>query len=106
VTELAESSVNLELRFWLKEPREELRMRLLYIERVKRALDEAGVELPFPQLTLHLDEADRSALARRGPSDGRDGENHGRAASGRDDAAGAGRDVAVEPPADPATAPR
>jgi small conductance mechanosensitive channel len=54
VTELAASSVNLELRFWLKDPRLEIPMELLYREKVKAALDAAGIEIPFPQLTLHL----------------------------------------------------
>ncbi|HEY7531000.1 MAG TPA: mechanosensitive ion channel family protein [Gemmatimonadota bacterium] len=57
VTELASSSVNLELRIWLRDPRSELAARLRYVERVKSVLDEAGIEIPFPQLTLHVPEA-------------------------------------------------
>jgi small conductance mechanosensitive channel len=54
VTELADSSVNLELRLWLEDPLEEPAIRARYTERVKAALDEAGLEIPFPQLQLHL----------------------------------------------------
>jgi small conductance mechanosensitive channel len=55
VTELAPSSVNLELRFWLKDPRNEIAMRLRYTEKAKEALEAAGIEMPYPQLTLHMD---------------------------------------------------
>jgi small conductance mechanosensitive channel len=56
VTELAPSSVNLELRFWLQDPKTEIAMRLRYTESAKQALDAAGIEIPFPQLTLHTPE--------------------------------------------------
>lgn len=54
VTSLAESSVNMELRIWIKEPIQEISTRLRYTEKIKGALDAAGIEIPFPQLTLHL----------------------------------------------------
>ncbi len=54
VTQLADSSVNLELRLWLKDPLQEPATRLRYTEKVKTALDAAGLEIPFPQLKLHL----------------------------------------------------
>jgi small conductance mechanosensitive channel len=50
---LGESSVDLELRVWLRDPRQERRAFVEVIERAKLALDAAGIEIPFPQRTLH-----------------------------------------------------
>jgi small conductance mechanosensitive channel len=50
---LGESSVDLELRVWLRDPRQERRAFVDVIERAKLALDAAGIEIPFPQRTLH-----------------------------------------------------
>ena len=52
VTELAESSVNLALRFWLVNPHTEVPIEYEYIERIKKALDRAGIEIPFPHRSL------------------------------------------------------
>jgi small conductance mechanosensitive channel len=54
VTELAESSVNLELRAWVGDPFREAEVRWRLLESVKLALDAAGIEIPFPQRTVHL----------------------------------------------------
>ena len=54
VTALADSSVNLELRVWLRDPYTEREATFEMIELAKIALDEAGIEIPFPQRTLHL----------------------------------------------------
>lgn len=54
VTALADSSVNLELRVWLRDPYTERRATVEMVELVKVALDEAGIEIPFPQRTLHV----------------------------------------------------
>jgi small conductance mechanosensitive channel len=54
VVALADSSVNLELRVWLRDPYKERQATVEMIERAKIALDEAGIEIPFPQRTLHL----------------------------------------------------
>jgi small conductance mechanosensitive channel len=54
VTELADSSVNLELRVWLRDPRSERPAFFDLVERAKRSLDEAGIEIPFPQRVLHM----------------------------------------------------
>lgn len=58
VTELADSSVNLELRVWLKDPKTERPTLFDLLEQSKLALDEAGIEIPFPQRVLHLETAD------------------------------------------------
>ena len=55
VTELAESSVNLALRFWLKNPHHEVPLEFEYLERVKQALDEAEIRIPFPHLSLMVE---------------------------------------------------
>jgi small conductance mechanosensitive channel len=54
VTALADSGVSLELRAWAKTPVPESATLFHLLELVKRTLDEAGVEIPFPQRTLHL----------------------------------------------------
>ena len=55
VTEMAESSVNLALRFWLSNPHIEVPVELEYIERIKKALDGAGIEIPFPHRSLFIE---------------------------------------------------
>lgn len=54
VTGLGESSVDLELRVWLRDPYTEREALFDLIEIAKIALDEAGIEIPFPQRTLHF----------------------------------------------------
>lgn len=54
VRELAESSVNIELHLWAAEPGRRQAIRGEYLERAKRALEEAGVTIPFPQREVHL----------------------------------------------------
>lgn len=53
VKELAASGVDLEVRVWLKDPHQERRATFELTELAKIALDEAGIEIPFPQVTLH-----------------------------------------------------
>ncbi len=57
VSELADSSVNLILRIWTDQPLSERPIFFDYTERVKKALDRAGIESPFPHLQLFIDEA-------------------------------------------------
>jgi len=54
VTSLADSGVLLELRMWLRDPHEEREALFEMTEIAKLALDEAGIEIPFPQRTLHF----------------------------------------------------
>lgn len=53
VKELADSSVNFGVRFWTKT--EDFWDANFYVhEHVKKAFDERGVSIPFPQLDLHM----------------------------------------------------
>jgi small conductance mechanosensitive channel len=65
VTALGESSVNLELRVWLRDPYTEREATFEMIELAKIALDEAGIEIPFPQRTLHLPDGVRVVGTRK-----------------------------------------
>lgn len=57
VTEMADSSVNMMLRFYLRDPSEEIPVRWEYTEKVREALRDADIEIPFPHRQLFLDEA-------------------------------------------------
>ncbi len=54
VAELADSSVNLVVRPWVNR---ELYWKVRYelLVAIKNGLDEAGIEIPFPQMDVHLD---------------------------------------------------
>lgn len=54
VEALGESSVDLLLRVWLRDPFAERDATYAMIELAKIALDEAKIEIPFPQRTLHF----------------------------------------------------
>lgn len=49
VTELAESSVNLELRFWIEESLNKYPLAWEYMENCKEAFADAGIHIPFPR---------------------------------------------------------
>ncbi len=55
VTELADSGVNILLRVWVNKAEDELAIRQEYLERIKDALDEQGITIPFPQRVLHVE---------------------------------------------------
>lgn len=57
VTALGASSVDMMLRVFLKNPKLEVPVRFEYIEKVREALREADIEIPFPHLQLFIDEA-------------------------------------------------
>jgi small conductance mechanosensitive channel len=56
VKELGGSSVNLEVRVWVMEASREKATYVRTLERCKRALNDAGIEIPFPHLQLQVDE--------------------------------------------------
>lgn len=57
--ELADSSVVLSAQVWVSAQDVEVKGRISceLLESIKLGLDEAGIEIPFPHLQLHLDEA-------------------------------------------------
>jgi len=57
VTQMADSSVNMKLRFYIRDASEELAVRWAYNEKVRETLREADIEIPFPHLQLFVDEA-------------------------------------------------
>lgn len=57
VTGMNDSSVDMELRLYLKDPQLEIPVRFDYLERVREALRAADIEIPFPHLQLFIDEA-------------------------------------------------
>src|SRR5687767_8693395 len=52
----AASSVDLMLHFWIKEEAYEDAMQWEYLEKAKKALDAAGIEIPFPHVQVLLEE--------------------------------------------------
>ena len=64
VTELAASSVNLALRFWLKNPHHEVPLEFEYLERLKGALDDAGIGIPYPHVSLRVERMPEVRLSR------------------------------------------
>ena len=54
VEELADSSVNMRLEFWAPTS-SFLATKFAVVEAVKLALDANGIEIPFPQMDVHLD---------------------------------------------------
>lgn len=58
VTGLGDSSVNLQLRFWVQDPLIQFSLQWEYTERCKVALDKAGIEIPFPHRQLFIERND------------------------------------------------
>lgn len=58
VTECGDSSVNLVLHFWVREKGIAGAMRCEYLERVKKAFDCRGIQIPFPHMQLLMDRPD------------------------------------------------
>jgi len=55
VTDLAESSVNLELLVWIKNSDKEMAITYELRKRVKMALDEAGIQIPYPHQQVFIE---------------------------------------------------
>jgi small conductance mechanosensitive channel len=56
VRSLAASSVDVMLHFWIREERYQDAMVWEYLEKSKKALDAAGIEIPFPHMQLLLED--------------------------------------------------
>lgn len=61
--ELADSAVNIKgrIRTW---PGKQAEAGREYLRRVKKAFDQEGIEIPFPQRSIHLDEAGKPIMVR------------------------------------------
>jgi small conductance mechanosensitive channel len=57
VGSLADSSVNLQLRFWIKDEAVERIIVYEYNEKAKIALDAAKIEIPFPHMQLFVEKS-------------------------------------------------
>jgi len=57
VTKLNDSSVDFQLRMWVRDAGVSLPMRWEYTEKIRKALGKADIEIPFPHLQLFVDEA-------------------------------------------------
>ena len=55
VVDIADSSINLELMVWLKDSRQEVPIDFEIRQKVKLALDKAGIEIPFPHQQLFIE---------------------------------------------------
>ena len=55
VTDLGESSVNMQLRFWTEDPLLKFNLMWEYTEKCKQAMDQAGIEIPFPHMQLFIE---------------------------------------------------
>lgn len=55
VVGLGDSSINLQLRFWTQDPLMQYSLQWEYTERCKRALDDAGIEIPFPHSQIFIE---------------------------------------------------
>lgn len=76
VTSMSDSSVDMAFRFYIRDPTQEVPIRWEYTEKVREALREADIEIPFPHRQLFLDEAkalENTPLLRRS-TDGSDEE--------------------------------
>lgn len=54
---LNDSSVDLQLMLFVSDPGDSMAVRCDYLERIRKALDRADIEIPFPHLQLFIDEA-------------------------------------------------
>ena len=59
MSELGDSSVNLDIFYWIEPDHIDVQPRISaeILEACKEALDDAGIEIPFPHLQLFIDEA-------------------------------------------------
>lgn len=62
VNEFADSSINLRLFFWIESKKNWQMIRSNVAYRIRKALKEAGINIPFPIRTLKIDEDDKAFL--------------------------------------------
>ena len=61
--EFGDSSLNFELQFWVMQESNVVKVKSEVALEVMRLLDDAGIEIPFPQRDLRLRSVDASAAA-------------------------------------------
>lgn len=66
VTELGNSSVNLQVRVWVDDASHELGAMVGTLEECKIALDAAGIQIPFPHLQLFIDDVQDRVVEKMG----------------------------------------
>ena len=59
VDELGDSSVNLKLRVWVSSADQRQTVLFNLTEKAKHALDDAGIEIPFPHMQLFIDTVEK-----------------------------------------------
>jgi small-conductance mechanosensitive channel len=59
----------MELRFWLRNPHLEAPLETEYLERIKIALDEAGISIPYPHVQLKIESMPEPRAAPAPPED-------------------------------------
>jgi len=57
-SDLGASSVNMQLRFWTEDPLLKFNLMWEYTEKCKQAMDQAGIEIPFPHMQLFLEKTE------------------------------------------------
>jgi small-conductance mechanosensitive channel len=62
VDEFGDSSINIKIRFWVESSADWQRIRSNFANKMKKAFDELGINIPFPIRTLKLDEDDHAFL--------------------------------------------
>ena len=62
VKDFGESAIDLSVRFWVETGTGWMRIKSNVIHKIKKAFDEAGINIPFPIRTLKIDENDRAFL--------------------------------------------
>lgn len=62
VEEFGDSSININIKFWVESHASWMNIRSNLANKIKKAFDELGINIPFPIRTLKLDEDDRSFL--------------------------------------------
>ncbi len=67
VESCADSSVNLQMRAWIRDTGNRQKVFYAVLESGKRALDAAGIEIPYPHLQLFLDDVENRVVEKLRP---------------------------------------
>jgi small conductance mechanosensitive channel len=68
VRECAGSSVNLVLRLWVLDESIEMALQCEYLEKAKKALDAAGIQIPFPHMQIFLEQTEAVRMLANQPA--------------------------------------